>query len=58
MLVGHNPAFTQILNFFCEESNIANLPTTGLAEMKFDSNNWSDIKKAKLNLLLFPKNLR
>lgn len=58
MLVGHNPAYTQIINYFCEDAAIANLPTTGLAEMQFQSDSWKDIKNAQLNLFLFPKNLR
>lgn len=58
MLVGHNPAFTQILNFFCEEANVYNLPTTGLAELLFDVDEWKTVSRAKMNLLLFPKNLK
>lgn len=58
MLVGHNPAYTQIVNYFCDTAELDNLPTTGLVEMEFKSDSWSNIKKAKINLLLFPKNLR
>jgi phosphohistidine phosphatase len=58
MLVGHNPAYTQIINYFCQEEVIDNLPTTGLAELEFQADNWSEIKKATLNLLLFPKHIR
>ncbi|GGE29251.1 SixA phosphatase family protein [Psychroflexus planctonicus] len=58
MLVGHNPAFTQLVNYFCETAELGNLPTTGLVEMEFKSDNWSSIREAKINLLLFPKNLR
>lgn len=57
MLVGHNPAFTQLINFFCEKVRLDNLPTTGLAEMHFEATKWSQVDKAKLNLILFPKNL-
>lgn len=58
MLVGHNPAYTQLINYFYETAELDNLPTTGLVEMEFKSDKWSSIREAKINLLLFPKNLR
>ena len=42
VLVGHNPAYTEISNHF-SENKILNLPTARWFSMKFDSNTWSDI---------------
>jgi phosphohistidine phosphatase len=46
VLVGHNPAYTEISNYF-SENKILNLPTARWFSMKFDSNLWSDILKLK-----------
>ena len=46
VLVGHNPAYTEISNYF-SENKIINLPTARWFSMKFDSNKWSDILKLK-----------
>ena len=46
VLVGHNPAYTEISNYF-SENKILNLPTARWFSMKFDSNSWSDILKLK-----------
>lgn len=45
-LVGHNPAYTEISNYF-SENKILNLPTARWFSMKFDSNKWCDIFKLK-----------
>jgi phosphohistidine phosphatase len=58
MLVGHNPAYTHLVNYFCKDVEISNLPTSGLVELEFDTPTWSELKKADLNLHLFPKHLR
>ena len=42
VLVGHNPAFTEISNYF-SENKILNLPTARWFSLKFESDNWSDI---------------
>ena len=46
VLVGHNPAYTEISNHFTE-NKILNLPTARWFSMKFDSNTWSDILMLK-----------
>ena len=46
VLVGHNPAYTDISNYF-SENKILNLSTARWFSMKFDSNSWSDILKLK-----------
>ena len=42
VLVGHNPAYTEISNYFSEKK-ILNLPTARWFSLKFRSDNWSDI---------------
>ena len=42
VLVGHNPAYTEISNYF-SENKILNLPTARWFSLKFESDNWSDI---------------
>ena len=42
VLVGHNPAYTEISNYF-SENKILNLPTAKWFSLKFKSDNWSDI---------------
>ena len=42
LLVGHNPAYTEISNYF-SENKILNLPTARWFSLKFESDNWSDI---------------
>ena len=39
VLVGHNPAFTDISNYF-SENKILNLPTARWFSLKFESDNW------------------
>ena len=46
VLVGHNPAFTDISNYFYE-NKILNLPTARWFSLKFESDNWSDIINLK-----------
>ena len=45
-LVGHNPAYTEISNYF-SENKILNLPTARWFSLKFDSDKWSDILELK-----------
>ena len=46
VLVGHNPAFTEISNYF-SENKILNLPTARWFSLKFESDNWLDIINLK-----------
>jgi phosphohistidine phosphatase len=46
VLVGHNPAFTEISNYF-SENKILNLSTARWFSLKFESDNWSDIINLK-----------
>ncbi len=57
MLVGHNPTFTELINTL-SGSQIQNVPTCGMAVLKFQTNTWSKIGRDKGELLDFdyPKN--
>ena len=44
VLVGHNPAFTELINHFSDLS-INHLRTAGIAQITFDGDQWSDVDK-------------
>jgi len=46
MLVGHNPAMTELAHALSSE--ISQLPTCAVAEFTFDAKSWSDVGKARL----------
>lgn len=52
MLVGHNPAFTLLVNSLAQ-CDIANVPTCGLAVLSFDMDSWNDIDRVSGELLDF-----
>lgn len=56
IIFGHNPAFTSLVNRLGDKE-IANVPTTGLVVIDFETNSWNDLKDGKTILNLFPKNL-
>lgn len=57
LLVGHNPALTDFLNELCPHARIDNMPTCCVAELEFDSNEWThiDFAQARLKTLDYPK---
>jgi phosphohistidine phosphatase len=57
MIFGHNHAFTSIANIF-GSIFIDNLPTSGLVKIKFEVDNWKEIKKGQTDLVLTPKALK
>ena len=59
MIIAHNPGLTNLINNITNIS-LDNLPTTGLAEIEFNINSWSDISYENSNLvdLKFPKQLK
>ena len=59
MIFGHNPAFTQLANYFLTEE-IEILPTSGVISISIETNKWADIEKSKhkMNFILFPKMLK
>ncbi len=58
MLVGHNPAMTQLANVFLYDK-IDYLPTTGVVSIGFNTNKWHQISLAnrELQFYVFPKML-
>ena len=52
MLVGHNPALTQLVNSLVQ-CDIANVPTCGIAVLGFHMDSWGDIESARAELLYF-----
>jgi len=57
MIVSHNGGLTDLINEI-SNARLDNLPTTGLAMIKFDIEDWQSLQKGDLILHLFPKNLR
>jgi len=60
-LVGHNPAFTELVNFFVGPGTLDNLPTAGWAALSIPIDEWSQAPDAKgegeFVYQLFPKSL-
>ena len=52
MLVGHNPALTQLVNSLAH-CDIANVPTCGLAVLEFRIHAWHDIDRVRAELVDF-----
>ena len=59
VIIAHNPGLTNLINNITTIS-LDNLPTTGIAEIEFNINSWSDISCENSNLvdLKFPKQLK
>lgn len=57
MIFGHNNAFTYIANSLGNTS-IDNVPTAGLVQIKFNTNNWSAITRGTTENILFPNLLK
>jgi phosphohistidine phosphatase len=58
-LIGHNPAFTDLVNWVCGEEVIANLPTAGFASLSLAVDSWSALERGcgQLVLKLVPREL-
>lgn len=58
MIVAHNPAITDLVNYL-SGSKIDNVPTCGVAVLKFPINSWKKASKnkAKLDSFDYPKKL-
>lgn len=50
MLVGHNPAVTELLNRFCDNVSVDHVPGGGCACLLFDVETWSELAPAKAEL--------
>lgn len=57
MIVGHNHAFTSIVNMIGNKY-IENIPTAGFVMIEFDENKWSDISTGKTKKTIFPRDLK
>ena len=59
MIFGHNPTFTYFVNEFMDDP-IYNLPTSGLACIVFDTDNWEKIGEADFHVkyMVTPKMLK
>lgn len=57
-IFGHNPGYTQLANLFIAD-HIYNIPTAGVVSLEFDTDNWQDIRKAKVldSFFEYPKKL-
>jgi len=58
MLFGHNPTFTDFVNIY-KTPEIYNLPTSGLAAIRFYTNKWEEISNCEFDFefLITPKML-
>ena len=58
MIVGHNPALTDLSNRFLADP-IENLPTSGVVSVTFHTDSWVDLPLAerKVRFILLPKRL-
>jgi len=58
MVFGHNPTFTDLANRFIDDK-IANLPTTGIVGLSFETNSWKKLENLKPKdwFFDFPKNI-
>jgi len=56
-LIGHNPALTGLVNYLCDQT-IFNIPTCGMALIKFPFEKWKMVSKGTGDLIFFdfPKN--
>lgn len=58
LLVGHNPGLTDFINLFLDNP-ADNLPTSGLACLDFNGNEWDGIldKEPELRFILYPETM-
>ena len=58
MLVGHNPSVTEVINYFCKNIKIDNVPTTGVAIINFECK-WENIKSGGVLIdFVYPQQLK
>jgi len=60
MIVGHNPGLTELVYSFVKEDYIDWIPTSGLVQIQFNCERWSEIDYSNASLLryLTPKQLK
>jgi len=54
LVLGHNPAFTAVVNLY-GSIQFDNLPTCGVVAIKFDIQNWYDLDKGTTLFYMLPK---
>ena len=61
IIVSHNPALTELVNSFLETNKkIFNFPTSAVAGVRFDTDQWEKIELADyhVNFIISPKNIK
>ena len=58
-MIGHNPAFTDLVNYLTGDETLDNLPTAGYVELALAIDQWRDMDRACAVIAhsLFPKQL-
>ena len=58
MLVGHNPSVTEVINYYCNNTKIDNVPTCGVAIINFECK-WEKIKSDGMLIdFVYPQQLK
>jgi phosphohistidine phosphatase len=58
-IVGHNPAFTELVNWVCGRQALDNLPTAGFVHLELQAADWSSISPGcgEIRHYQFPRDL-
>jgi phosphohistidine phosphatase len=58
-IIGHNPAFTEAINFLAATDHLANLPTAGYVQLGLRVDRWRDLRQGcgYIEHSLFPRQL-
>ena len=58
-LIGHNPGLTDLVNWLCGETVIANLPTAAYVQLRLAIDRWRDLDAGTATLVdrIFPREL-
>lgn len=57
LLVGHNFAITDLVNYFGDKSLDA-LPTSGLVSVVFDCDSWQALRRGETKEIIFPNSIK
>lgn len=57
IIFGHNPAITAVANML-GDNHFDHIPTTGLVQLEFNSDSWTNLKQGRTRFHFFPKNLK
>ncbi|ARN79345.1 histidine phosphatase family protein [Nonlabens spongiae] len=57
MIFSHNHGITDFVNRYGNKA-FDNVPTTGVVQLIFDTNQWSDITRGSTQFYVFPKHIR